>query len=66
MFRRQGDGLGAGRFQRLRRGMRGGPKAAGPGGDCVCPNCGKHIAHKAGKPCYQEKCPDCGAQMVRD
>jgi hypothetical protein len=66
MFRRRGYGQGAGRGQRPGRGLGGGPKAAGPGGDCVCPNCGKHITHKLGKPCYQEKCPDCGTQMVRE
>jgi hypothetical protein len=66
MFRRQGDGLGAGQGRRPRRGMRGGPKAAGPGGDCICPNCGKRITHKVGVPCYQEKCPECGTQMIRE
>jgi hypothetical protein len=66
MFRRRGDGQGAGQGRRPRRGLGGGPKAAGPGGNCVCPNCGKKITHKAGVPCYEEKCPDCGTQMIRD
>jgi hypothetical protein len=66
MFRRRGDGQGAGRGRRPRHGLGGGPKAAGPGGNCVCPSCGKKVAHKAGVPCYDEKCPGCGTQMIRE
>lgn len=47
------------------RGRGGGPRAAGPGGECVCPSCGKTAPHQAGIPCYQQKCPKCGSQMVR-
>jgi hypothetical protein len=54
----RGGGRGPGRM--------GGPKAAGPGGDCVCPNCGHRERHVVGRPCYRKKCPDCGTQMVRD
>lgn len=53
----QGGGRGGGRM--------GGPYAAGPGGECVCPKCGRKTAHTAGQPCNQQKCPDCGATMVR-
>jgi predicted DNA-binding protein (UPF0251 family) len=50
------------------RGRMGGPFAAGPGGNCVCtnPECGHKIAHTAGQPCYQKKCPECGSPMVRE
>ena len=57
-----GRGLGAGRGGG--RG-RGGGFAMGPGGDCVCPNCGKMVPHQVGTPCYRMKCPNCGATMTR-
>lgn len=37
----------------------------GPGGNCVCPSCGKQVPHVRGTPCYQHKCPNCGTQMTR-
>jgi hypothetical protein len=58
----QGDGQGQGRGP----GRMGGPTEAGPGGNCVCLNCGHQVAHKAGKPCNRQKCPECGAQMTRE
>jgi Zn finger protein HypA/HybF involved in hydrogenase expression len=42
----------------------GGSKAAGPGGSCKCPKCGKSVKHQ-GIPCYQQNCPKCGTKMVR-
>ena len=48
------------------RGRMGGPSAAGPGGSCRCPSCGYTVAHQVGSPCYQLKCPKCGANMVRN
>jgi len=47
------------------RGRKGGSKAAGPGGECICPSCGATIPHKQGVPCFSEKCPECGAMMAR-
>jgi hypothetical protein len=44
-------------------GGRGG--GAGPGGTCVCPNCGRETAHQRGTPCTSQKCPNCGQAMVR-
>jgi hypothetical protein len=60
-----GRGRGRRRRQGQGRGWMGGPFAAGPGGDCVCPNCGNKIAHVAGKPCNQQTCPKCGVRMTR-
>lgn len=63
-----GQGLGRGRASvGGGRGRMGGPFAAGPGGMCVCtnPKCNHEVTHQAGVPCYQQKCPRCGATMVR-
>ena len=57
---RGGRGGGGGRG----RGRMGG-FAAGPGGSCVCPNCGYHTPHVIGTPCYQQTCPKCGSRMTR-
>jgi len=62
----RGSGSGAGRGGGSGPGRRGGPKAAGPGGYCVCPNCGHRIEHQTGQPCYEVKCPKCGNPMVRE
>lgn len=37
----------------------------GPGGSCVCPNCGYEFPHVTGKPCFQEVCPRCGFALNR-
>ena len=44
----------------------GGGLAAGPGGYCVCPDCGEKALHQLGSPCYEQKCPKCGAAMTRE
>ena len=60
--RGQGRGAGGGGQGRM-----GGTKAgAGPGGYCICPNCGHKASHQRGRPCYEISCPKCGAKMVRD
>ena len=62
-----GPGGGGGRGQDPSgkgRGM-GGGRGLGPGGDCVCPNCGKKLPHERGTPCFEIKCPKCGAVMTR-
>ena len=41
-------------------------RAMGRGGFCVCPKCGHKSAHQRGVPCQEEKCPDCGAKMLRE
>jgi hypothetical protein len=58
-----GKGRGQGRGQG--QGRQGG-FAAGPGGRCVCPRCGKTLPHRPGTPCYQAVCPDCGIPMIRE
>ena len=41
------------------------PPLPGPGGNCVCPKCGKTMPHQRGVPCLQVMCPDCGTAMAR-
>jgi predicted Fe-Mo cluster-binding NifX family protein len=60
----RGRGGGGGRTG-SRGGRMGGPLAAGPGGSCVCPNCGEKTPHTAGQPCNRLKCPNCGTPMTR-
>lgn len=55
-------GSGGGREQ---RGGRTGGYGLGPGGQCVCPNCGATRAHERGVPCNSLPCPKCGAEMTR-
>ena len=57
-----GGGAGMGKGGRGRMGV---SMAAGPGGYCVCPNCGEKTAHQQGVPCSSLACPKCGAKMVR-
>ena len=38
----------------------------GPGGNCICLKCGAKAPHRPGTPCMKEKCPQCGATMVRE
>ena len=47
------------------RGIMGGPKSAGPSGQCICPNCNTTVPHQVGIPCYNQTCPKCGAKMTR-
>jgi hypothetical protein len=62
----QGRGRGGGQGQGQGPGRMNGPFAAGPDGNCVCLECGHKIKHLAGKPCNQQNCPKCGAQMIRE
>ena len=38
----------------------------GEGGNCMCPKCGEKIPHRSGIPCQEERCPECGAKMLRE
>jgi predicted Fe-Mo cluster-binding NifX family protein len=63
----RGMGGGQGRGQGSRRaGRGGGPLAAGPDGQCVCPQCGHREPHQRGVPCFERTCPQCGAKMTRE
>ena len=64
----RGDGKGPGDQKPvLGRGRsRGGGFGLGPGGNCVCPGCGTRAEHKLGTPCYEQKCPKCGTDMIRE
>jgi hypothetical protein len=65
--RGQGGGGGRGGGQgRGQGGGRGGGFAAGPGGVCVCPQCGKTSPHQRGVPCVQVVCPTCNIPMTRE
>lgn len=55
-----GRGFGRGRGM----GRRGG-RGWGPPAECVCPSCGKRVAHTPGVPCRSMQCPSCGTVMVR-
>jgi hypothetical protein len=61
----RGDGTGPPMQGGRGGGRRGGRYAAGPGGQCVCPQCGHKEAHAVGMPCIQRKCPKCGTNMTR-
>lgn len=58
-----GTGRGLGRGGGRSRMSSG--QGLGAGGECVCPNCGYKSAHQTATPCYDLKCPKCGAQMTR-
>lgn len=62
--RRSRGGAGQGRGEGA-RGQRTGGVAAGPGGQCVCPRCGYRRIHQRGTPCFEQKCPECDAAMIR-
>jgi hypothetical protein len=50
-----------GRFQKDDNGQ-----GRGPGGNCVCPNCGWRVAHQGGTPCAAIKCQKCQIGLERD
>jgi hypothetical protein len=62
----RGMGRGRGRGGGQGRGRMGDPFAAGPGGNCVCPNCGTKTPHAVGQPCSGQVCPKCGMRMTRE
>jgi len=60
-----GSGFGKGKGVQGGRGRMGGPMAAGPSGNCICPKCGYSELHQRGLPCNQKQCPKCGNIMIR-
>ena len=39
---------------------------SGPGGNCVCPQCGAKVPHTTAVPCNEIKCPKCGTIMTKE
>jgi len=37
----------------------------GVGGECFCPRCETRTPHRRGLPCQEERCPECGARLLR-
>ena len=62
----QGPGKGQGMGRKQGGAGRMGGFGAGPGGNCICLNCGNIIPHQQGVPCNQAKCPTCGIPMSRE
>jgi hypothetical protein len=62
----QGPGTGRGLKGSAGGGAGRGGSRPGPGGYCICPGCGERLAHKQGKPCFEEACPKCGKAMTRE
>jgi hypothetical protein len=60
-----GGGKGPGQQGDPRPGRRGGYPAAGPDGECVCPQCRQRELHQRGVPCVERQCPRCGTFMIR-
>lgn len=48
------------------RGRKGAGGGMGAGGNCVCVKCGYSTSKITGIPCKQEKCPRCGAVLLRE
>jgi hypothetical protein len=44
---------------------RTGRMPGGPGGFCICPQCGMKIRHERGVPCTQIYCPQCDLPMAK-
>lgn len=38
----------------------------GSGGQCICTKCDVKIPHRQGVLCQDERCPKCGAKMLRE
>ncbi|MEA1051006.1 ferredoxin [Lamprobacter modestohalophilus] len=38
----------------------------GTGGACFCPKCEYRAEHQRGVPCQDERCPHCGAKLIRE
>jgi len=57
MMQQPGMGRGRGRGQ--------GAGFGGPATSCVCTKCGSKTAKQRGVPCVTQKCPKCGAPMIR-
>ena len=55
------------RFQTGRGRIPDGDKpGSGPGGNCICPECGYTISHTRYRPCNTRTCPKCGSKLTRE
>jgi len=61
----KGPGTGSGMGRGGGRGRRDG-SGKGLSNYCICPDCGEKTAHQRGNPCYEQKCPKCGKEMIRE
>jgi len=59
-----GKGFGWQRRGRLKNKLEA-AKGAGPGGFCVCPQCGYKVSHQRGVPCSEMFCPYCQIPLKR-
>jgi len=58
---------GIDQFGKPRRSFSQGDKpGSGPGGYCVCPDCGAKVTHATGVPCNKVACPKCGTTMTKE
>lgn len=62
---RFGRGRGRGKGRRFRGGRSSRDFRSNVPANCICPNCGLIAPYKAGLPCFQAKCSNCGLAMVR-
>ena len=62
----QGPRTGGNVSSRQGRSGQGVRSGAGPGGLCVCSTCGEKVPHQMATPCYEQKCPKCGAALIRE
>jgi TPP-dependent indolepyruvate ferredoxin oxidoreductase alpha subunit len=62
-----GRGRGRGQGRRKRSGRRGQVPRRRVDADlhCICPQCQTIVPFHSGVPCFQTRCPNCGAQMTR-
>jgi len=61
----QGPGISRSNEGNERCGIRSAKTSRGPGGVCICPQCGFETPHQSGVPCMQVKCGRCGSPMNR-
>lgn len=48
-----------------RLGRQPGGRGLGPGGSCLCTQCGYIMGHTQGQPCNTIRCPECDGAMIR-
>lgn len=61
----QGPGIGRSNESKELCKGRNAKASGGPGGICICPQCGFKTPHQPGVPCIQVICERCGSPMNR-